>query len=235
MKCEKCNNDYPSSYYFATPTVCNECFSKMPPEEQQQYQEQLVNLGYVNEYDFRIGFGRRLGASLLDVLIVSAIVLILMMINGSLQEMMTIFSMGITNPENASRFEEVVQNSIALPSFFISLIYYLMEVFFAATPGKMAFSIKIANDDRSEAEYGPLFTRFIVKHGNMAFTLVSFFALEAIMGALNSIYSLVILIGFFFVLGQRRQAFHDMAAKTAVFFKDEIISEENANTEIRNY
>ncbi len=33
MKCEKCEKDFPSEHYFATKTVCRECFAKMTPEE----------------------------------------------------------------------------------------------------------------------------------------------------------------------------------------------------------
>lgn len=35
MKCEKCDKDYPSGYYFKTDTVCIECFSKLNPKEQK--------------------------------------------------------------------------------------------------------------------------------------------------------------------------------------------------------
>lgn len=36
MKCEKCGKEYPSHYYFKTDMVCQECFSKMKPGEQNQ-------------------------------------------------------------------------------------------------------------------------------------------------------------------------------------------------------
>lgn len=35
MKCKKCSNDFPSRYYFSTPQICNDCFKKLPPEEQE--------------------------------------------------------------------------------------------------------------------------------------------------------------------------------------------------------
>lgn len=34
MKCERCGQEYPSSYYFRTKTICKECFEKLPLEEQ---------------------------------------------------------------------------------------------------------------------------------------------------------------------------------------------------------
>ena len=36
MKCEKCGKNYPSSYYFATDTICRECFAKLTPEEKME-------------------------------------------------------------------------------------------------------------------------------------------------------------------------------------------------------
>jgi len=33
MRCEKCGKDLPSSYYFATETICLECYSKMTDEQ----------------------------------------------------------------------------------------------------------------------------------------------------------------------------------------------------------
>lgn len=36
MRCEKCNKDYPSEHYFATESICRECFAKMTPDEKIQ-------------------------------------------------------------------------------------------------------------------------------------------------------------------------------------------------------
>jgi uncharacterized protein YbjQ (UPF0145 family) len=35
MKCDHCGKDFPSQYYFATKSVCRECFAKMTPEEKR--------------------------------------------------------------------------------------------------------------------------------------------------------------------------------------------------------
>lgn len=35
MKCDHCGKDFPSQYYFATKSVCRECFSKMTPDEKR--------------------------------------------------------------------------------------------------------------------------------------------------------------------------------------------------------
>jgi uncharacterized protein YbjQ (UPF0145 family) len=36
MKCERCQKEYPSVYYFATRSVCRDCFAKLTPEEQTE-------------------------------------------------------------------------------------------------------------------------------------------------------------------------------------------------------
>jgi uncharacterized protein YbjQ (UPF0145 family) len=33
MKCEKCGEEFPSEHYFATKTICRNCFDKLSPEE----------------------------------------------------------------------------------------------------------------------------------------------------------------------------------------------------------
>ena len=34
MKCERCGREFPSQYYFATDSVCTECYGKLSPAEQ---------------------------------------------------------------------------------------------------------------------------------------------------------------------------------------------------------
>ena len=34
MRCERCGRDFPSQYYFATDSVCTECYGKLSPAEQ---------------------------------------------------------------------------------------------------------------------------------------------------------------------------------------------------------
>jgi uncharacterized protein YbjQ (UPF0145 family) len=35
MRCERCGREFPSAYYFATETICRECFSRLTPEERR--------------------------------------------------------------------------------------------------------------------------------------------------------------------------------------------------------
>ena len=36
MRCERCNKDFPSSYYFKTDTICISCFDGLDPEERKK-------------------------------------------------------------------------------------------------------------------------------------------------------------------------------------------------------
>ena len=40
MKCSNCDKEYPSGFYFSTPSICTECFDKLPPEQQAALQEE---------------------------------------------------------------------------------------------------------------------------------------------------------------------------------------------------
>ncbi len=35
MQCSRCGKEYPSRYYFKAPTVCNDCWETLSPEEQK--------------------------------------------------------------------------------------------------------------------------------------------------------------------------------------------------------
>jgi len=36
MRCQRCGKDYPSRYYFRTRTICESCFKKLSPQEQEE-------------------------------------------------------------------------------------------------------------------------------------------------------------------------------------------------------
>jgi uncharacterized RDD family membrane protein YckC len=220
MKCEKCGNEYPSQYYFTTPTICTECFKKMPAEEQQfEYSKASRYMG-ADEYPFRIGFGRRLGAALLDMLFVSIFMMILVMLTVY-NDIRVLVPEILTNP---GAMNEIVQRIVPL-SLICSVIYYSLEIFIAATPGKLLLRIQIAKDDRTRASMNSLFIRFIVKHIDYFFTLLVLLTSIEALNFLSSTASLAILVGFFFVLAGKKQAFHDMLSKTAVYYKDDVLDQ----------
>jgi len=61
--------------------------------------------------------------------------------------------------------------------------------------------------------------RALLKYSGTILALLAGVTSVAILGTIGSIAGLIIFIGCFFVLGDKRQAIHDLVAKTAVFKK----------------
>ena len=129
MKCEICGNDYPSQYYFATPTICKTCFAKLPPEEQSRLSAVANQFITETENELRIPFGRRLGAYLLDMIIIWILTFIAMWSTGIIAEVREQFVNMLTNREIMMSFTE----RVAPLTLIISILYYSFEIFLAAT------------------------------------------------------------------------------------------------------
>ena len=117
---------------------------------------------------------------------------------------------------------EELSLSLGLLSVFVHLLYRISEVLFAATPGKILFGIRITNSDGTRADYMTLGKRFVVKQSDVLFSLMGIMVATAIFDIFSMLAALIVFIGFFFVLNDRKQGFHDMYADTAVFKKEDI-------------
>lgn len=232
MKCEKCGNEYSSQYYFTTPTICNECFKKINPEEQQAILKSTQTLLQMDEMAYRVGFGKRLGAALLDSAILVTIILIVFYFSGffkSYLDMVKNMQSIMGNQEEMAMIQKQFMNDFIFNFYFLyllTLVYYSLEILVGASIGKMILGIQIGRADRRTADSMPLILRYLIK--NLA-SFISIIFLATQIQALNTVsvlFSVAVLVGFFFVLGRKRQAFHDMFAKTAIFYKKDIIQEE---------
>ena len=232
MKCEKCGNEYPSQYYFATSTVCNECFKRMTPDEQDSLLKTSPSAFQLDELGYRVGFGRRLGAALIDLIIVIAIMLLVFFLTGFfnayIEFVENVKAVGNNQQEIVNMWEDFFSSN-AYNFYFLylfGLVYYSLEILVGASLGKMITNIQIAGTDRKKASTSALFSRYLIKNSS---SLIGILWLATQVIALNQIGSLVgfiILVGFFFTLSRKRQAFHDMIPKTAVYHKNDIIQEE---------
>ncbi len=220
MKCEKCGNDYPSYYYFATEKICKECFAKMPIEEQAQQNVLIYDNMQHDEFAWRAGFGIRLGASLLDYLFFGIIFTIVLFASGIIQEYQYVFEDLLSKPYLIEDFSNAIMPYV----FIVFFMYYSLEIVLAASLGKIILRLKIAGEDRKEAGYEKLALRFIYKHSDTILSLIAFFGALKFLETLSSILGLVIIVGFFFVLSPKRQAFHDSLARTAVYRNSDVIS-----------
>lgn len=82
--------------------------------------------------------------------------------------------------------------------------------------------IRIANDDGTAAGVGKLLFRYLVKNSSSVLKMLALFTTVQLLGMLGNLAGLVIFVGCFFTLGVKRQAIHDMIAKTAVYPKGAI-------------
>ncbi len=231
MKCEKCGKEYPSSYFFAVDNICKECFEKMSDEERERYLSKYENIWVEDELDYRVGFGPRLGAFLIDVVILGVISFIIMLVTGIWGDYAPYFEQMLYNQDLLMSF----QQEIAPLSLIINFMYFSLEIILAATPGKMILGLQIASDSRKVASTQRLGLRFIFKHMDTILSAVALATSIMFLGTLSSIATIIIILGFFFTLSPKRQAFHDMLSETAVYKKDDIKSEEIENEyEIEN-
>lgn len=226
MICEKCNNDYPSTYYFATPTICKSCYEKLPEEEKQSLSK-LVQV-YSNEQtiQFRATFGKRLLAALVDTLILVVIILAVYKISGFFDSQMEYFQSlkeYATDPEALKEYQEQYLRSnriyFAFPAI-LNLIYFLSEAFYGVSLGKYLLGLKIAKFNTEPAEKKQLWIRYLVKNSANIMMLFWTVTLFSFFNILNTILGLAVFFGFLLILGSNRQNLQDIIAKTAVFKTD---------------
>ncbi|MBI9065695.1 MAG: RDD family protein [Salinivirgaceae bacterium] len=179
--------------------------------------------------DTRIGFGRRLGAYLLDVLFVIGLGYILVNITGDYLENFVDFSkFNDQQLEAVSASSTMWTFSVLLPiaAALMGFLYNLIEGFTGYTIGKLILKIQIGNQDGTKASQGKLMTRFAIKNIGSIISLFGIATMISFIGTLGSIFGLIIIIGCFFVLGESKLALHDIIAKTAVYPKAELIKTE---------
>ena len=198
-------------------------------KQQEQYRNMLGNndgnygannFGYNDLYVWRIGFGRRFGAMFIDSILWALFMLIVAMVTGVAKELAHL------------QFDDSAQAIIMMEQFMTyrfmplllatGIVYYSMEIIFAQTFGKMLLGIIIGSEDKKFASYKQLFIRFSIKHLDFYLGVLLLFTSLTAISRLNSIAQIIIFIGYFFVLGIKKQALHDILGKTAVYYKDEL-------------
>jgi uncharacterized RDD family membrane protein YckC len=163
----------------------------------------------------RVGFGKRLGSSLLDFTISLLPGIILGIYAGAA---MATFLLDFFYDEaqletiQAGFSGEIAATIIGLVASlagiaFTSIFFYVLEGFSGQTPGKMILGITVANMNGEKATIDKLLLRAFIK----------------IIGSFVGIIGFIIFIGCFLVLGEKKQALHDIICKTAVYKKSDIV------------
>lgn len=176
----------------------------------------------------RIGFGRRLGAYLLDVVVAGIGGFVIGMFAGA----------GLTALFFASEMNEGMEEAEALGGGMVALLggfigtiagmmliflfIMLLEAFTGQTVGKMILGIKNGDEDGAQASSGKLITRAGIKYIGTILALIAGLTGIAMISTIGSLLGFAVLVGFFFILGEKKQGFHDMIAKTAVYNKSDL-------------
>ncbi len=222
MKCEKCGNEYTSMYYFATETICKDCYTRMSEEEKQQ----IINLQsplLKNPIEIRQGFGLRFAAVLIDFVILWLITTLIMQFsdfNELINQFNEILKEAQTDPDMLKEAMDFFFENIMfyyLFSTLFTLCYYLTEVLLAGSPGKLILRLRIGTADAQHSDYGKLIIRFLIKHSFYLVLIISLLTKNTTLYLLTFLVFLVVAIGFLFVFSYKRQALHDIISGTAVY------------------
>ncbi len=160
----------------------------------------------------RIGFGPRLVAALIDIVIVLLLMSVATTVFG-----VSMFGGALADPDMLGG---ATAGGLSLAGIAISIIplaYMSLEIFKAATPGKMILKLKISNADGTAADQNTLVKRFLVKNGAALLNILAAVTTVGLFAQIGSLAGMVIGVGCFLTLAQAKQALHDMVAKTAVY------------------
>lgn len=184
----------------------------------EQYAQYMPDYSYVDPYQYRVGFGRRFLALIIDNMVLTLLLMLYMILSGTIHDFSAIAASGTMD------LMELIEmsNQFKLPVILISLLYFSSEIFLALSLGKLTLGVRIASENATKANYQTLIIRFIIKHILNISSLLILVSGFWFLGIIGTLLGLVVYVGFLFVLGQKRQGFHDMLAKSAVFFKEDI-------------
>jgi len=189
-------------------------------EPNYNYSNYMPDYSYQNPYEYRVGFGRRLFAFILDYLIYTLIFLVALVLSGKINDVVNIASMGTLDINEITE----ISKSILPLALIVSLIYYSLEAFIGATLGKLTLGIKIGNLNRENATINQLLLRYSIKNINVLLSLIGLIPALSFLNSIGSLLGIIVFIGYFFIFSEKKQALHDKIANTAVYYKDEIIN-----------
>jgi uncharacterized RDD family membrane protein YckC len=228
MKCEKCGNEFPSISEFALPLLCKDCFSKLTPEELETYRNLRIGQPRFHEFDYRIGFGTRAGAYLLDTLLLGIILFIVCLCTGIFSDYIQILHEANQNIRDSQISADQFLNDYRLTTVIISLIiliYWSLEILEGASIGKFFLGIQICDESRRIASTKQLIERYIFKNLTIIVHFIAFITAIQILDSFPLVLGIIFDVSCLFVFTKRHQGLHDMIVKTAVFHKNDILND----------
>ncbi len=176
--------------------------------------------------DKRVGFGPRLGAAVIDAVVIMIAGGLFGGILGSILGIGAGAAAGTATDEEAAAVAAAAlgfMGGMMVGMYLVAILYGLIEAFTGASPGKMILKLKIGTEDGRTAPTAVYFTRWAVKYAGSILGTLGAITGISLVGTLGSLVGFVIFIGCFLVLGDKKQALHDMAAKTAVYLKADLV------------
>jgi uncharacterized RDD family membrane protein YckC len=170
----------------------------------------------------RVGFGLRLAATLIDMLIVGVVgfgagAALGGILGGGLGS-----ALGGASQEGAASGAAVgaalgaMLGAVAAFGGFVFL-YSLIEAFTGASPGKMLLNLKVGTADGRRGSPALYVRRWAIKYSGSVLGLLGAIPGLHVLGLLAPAAGVVVFVGCFVALGDRRQALHDLGASTAVY------------------
>jgi uncharacterized RDD family membrane protein YckC len=177
----------------------------------------------------RVGFELRLAAALIDLAILAVVGFVAgAVIGGMLGGWVGGASggssggIGSASPAALGAAVGAVLGAMAAFGGFVFL-YSLIEAFTGASPGKMFLGLKVGSGDGRRGSPALYVKRWALKYSGTLLGLLGAIPGLHVLGLLAPAAGLVIFIGCFLSLGDRRQALHDLGAATAVFRKADLV------------
>ncbi len=166
----------------------------------------------------RIGFGPRLGAALLDIVFIVLMLgpISLLGIGAGLATALGLEAAVGNEEAEALALIGMGAGAIAMAIIagVVALAYTLIEAFTGASPGKRVMGLQVVREDGSPGDVQLYLLRWALKNSGSL--------LQFVLPLISSLVSLVFFFGCFAALGEKRQALHDIIAKTAVYKKADI-------------
>jgi uncharacterized RDD family membrane protein YckC len=176
----------------------------------------------------RVGFGMRCAAALIDLAIVGIVgfaagAAIGGMLGGGIGGMLGGPAGGDEAAAGAALGAAIgaVLGAIAAFGGFVFL-YSLIEAFIGASPGKMVLGLTVGTADGRRGSRALYVKRWAIKYSGTLLGLLGAVPGLHLLGLMAPVALLAIFIGCFLVLGDKRQALHDLGAATAVFRKADL-------------
>lgn len=163
----------------------------------------------------RIGFGIRLGAIIIDIILISALSFFFGMFGlgaGGLAGAIT------SGGEGSAALAGGIAGFVAT-TVMVTALYNIIEGLVGASPGKMVLGIKIKRQDGTPGDTALYMKRWAIKNISSLLNLLAMFTGIGFISSIAGAAGFAIFVGCFLALRENKLALHDELAKTAVYRK----------------